>query len=133
MVLPASLKYINKRFTNRLMRLIAGKPGSPIGLIRHRGRKSGKLYDTPILPARLSDAFVFALTYGPGVDWYRNILADKKAELVLKGKTYALIEPLNLPADSGQQAFGGLTRFLLNWLGVQGFFQMAIDRRINSD
>ena len=124
MVLPARLKYINKAFTNRIMGLIAGKPRSPIALIRHRGRISGKWYTTPIITAPAQDGFIFALTYGPGVDWYRNILADRKAVLVWRGNSYSLGNPLPLPAEIGRQSFGWFSKRMLGWLKIREFFRM---------
>ena len=125
MVLPARLKYINKAFTNRIMRLIAGKKRSPIALIQHRGRRSGKYYSTPILIAPAQRGFIFALTYGTNVDWYKNILADRRALLVWNGNSYLLHNPLPLPEETGRQAFGGLSRHLLGWLKIRDYFGMS--------
>lgn len=133
MVLPDRLRYINKVFTNRIMRLIAGRWYSPVVLIRHYGRKTGKIYETPLLLAKSVDGFVFALTYGAGVDWYRNILAAGKAELLWKGNIYFLCDPVTLPADIGRMAFRGMARLMLGWLGITGFFMMRVENRINSD
>ena len=124
MVLPGRLRYINKAFTNKVMGLIAGKPRSPIALIRHRGRISGKWYTTPIITAPAQDGFIFALTYGPEVDWYRNILADRKAVLVWRGNSYSLGRPLPLPAEIGRQSFGWFSRSMLGWLKIRDFFRM---------
>jgi len=124
MVLPARLRYINKAFTNRIMRLIAGKTRSPIAFIKHRGRTSGKWYATTIITAPAQDGFVFALTYGPDVDWYKNILADRKAELVWRGNSYSLSNPLPLPAEIGRQSFGMFSKNMLGWLKIRDFFRM---------
>ena len=43
--------------------------------MRHVGRKSGKQYETPIIVQPTAGGFVIELTYGPGVDWYRNVRA----------------------------------------------------------
>lgn len=44
-------------------------------LVRHVGRRSGKPYETVIMVWPLRASFVIALTYGPKVDWYQNLLA----------------------------------------------------------
>ena len=51
MKIPNKVRYINKKFTNRLMIRIAGKNHSPICLIEHVGRHSGKHYRIPIMAA----------------------------------------------------------------------------------
>ena len=106
------------------MRHIAGKKRSPIALLKHRGRKSGMWYATPIITAPAQDGFVFALTYGLEVDWYRNILADRKAELKWRGNSYSLRNPLPLPAEIGRQSFGKFSKHMLGWLKIRDFFRM---------
>lgn len=76
MKIPNKIRYLNKKFLNRLTLRIAGKMHCPIALIRHSRRKTGRSYATPILAAAVEDGFVFALTYGNHVDWYRNTLAS---------------------------------------------------------
>jgi deazaflavin-dependent oxidoreductase (nitroreductase family) len=105
MKIPNQIRFINKRFTNRLMMKIAGKKRSFVALIRHAGRRSGKLYKTPILAAPVPGGFVFALTYGTVVDWYQNILASGRATLVYHNESFKLTNPVVLPASEGRQAF----------------------------
>ena len=56
------LARINIAFTNRITSLFAGwLPG--FGILTHLGRKSGKVYRTPVNVFRASNGFVIALTY----------------------------------------------------------------------
>jgi hypothetical protein len=56
------LAKINIVFTNRITGLFAGwLPG--FGILTHVGRKSGKVYRTPINVFRATNGFVIALTY----------------------------------------------------------------------
>jgi deazaflavin-dependent oxidoreductase (nitroreductase family) len=124
MPIPDRIRYVNKRFTNKGMMLIAGKKGSPIALIRHRGRKSGIMYQTPVLVVRIGAQFTFALTYGRNVDWYRNVLAAGSAVLLLNGQEHGLVNPISLDADSGRRAFGRFKGALLKAIKVGDFFMM---------
>jgi hypothetical protein len=63
MKIPNKVRYLNKKFTNRLMMRIAGKKHSPIVIMEHLGRVSGKVYRVPLLAAAYKDGFMFALTY----------------------------------------------------------------------
>jgi uncharacterized membrane protein required for colicin V production len=55
------LAKINIAFTNRITGLFAGwLPG--FGILTHVGRKSGKVYRTPINVFRVSNGFIVALT-----------------------------------------------------------------------
>lgn len=59
---------------NPITRRIAGRaPG--FAILHQRGRRSGRMYDTPMNVFRSGDAYVFALTYGSGVDWVLNVMA----------------------------------------------------------
>jgi deazaflavin-dependent oxidoreductase (nitroreductase family) len=118
------IRYFNKRVTNRITLKIAGAPHSPISLIRHQGRRSGKPYETPVMVERTANGFIFALTYGPKVDWYRNILAAGSGTLRWMGKEYTIDNLQIIDARTGQAAFGMPVKFILRLLGRRHFFQM---------
>jgi deazaflavin-dependent oxidoreductase (nitroreductase family) len=120
------IRYINKHFTNRLTGLIAGKSHSPIALIKHVGRLSGKIYQTPIMVERSPEGFVFALTYGPNVDWYKNVLAAGKCELLWHGQCFSLEHPQQLDQENGLAAFPNPKRVILKKLRIQDFFEMDV-------
>ncbi len=118
------VRLFNKRVLNRLMLKIAGASHSPISVIRHVGRRSGKPYETPVIVEPLADSFVFALTYGAEVDWYRNVLAAGCATLVWHGKKYALQNPEPIEVKDALSAFPPFARPLLRNLGAGNFFRM---------
>ena len=61
------LAKINIVFTNRITGLFAGwLPG--FGILTHVGRKSGKVYRTPINVFRAANGFIVALTYSSQSD-----------------------------------------------------------------
>ena len=45
-------------------------------ILTHRGRTSGRTYRTPVNVWRRGDRFVFFLTYGPDVQWVKNVMAN---------------------------------------------------------
>ncbi len=126
MKLPDKVRFLNKKFTNRLMIKIAGKKHSPIVLIEHVGRRSGKVYYTPIMAAPVAGGFMFALTYGTGVDWYKNVLVSGRAKITFKGREHQLIDPAAIPAAEGQSAFGFPKGNILRIIGIKDFFFMRI-------
>ena len=66
------------RIVNPLTRLFAGHmPG--FGLLTYRGRRTGRVYRTPINVWPRDDEYVFALTYGSDVQWVKNVLAAANA------------------------------------------------------
>jgi hypothetical protein len=47
---------------------VAGKRFSPWVTLEHTGRRSGRVYRTPLVTFPFGDGFVFMLPYGPGVE-----------------------------------------------------------------
>ncbi len=93
---PAQMKNLRRVFhaMNHFMvfmwkigmgRLINSWPavGGRIMVIRHRGRKSGKEYLTPVNYAIVENEIYCTAGFGSGTDWYRNILADPDVQLWL--------------------------------------------------
>jgi deazaflavin-dependent oxidoreductase (nitroreductase family) len=52
-------------------------------VIRHRGRRTGREYLTPVNYAPVDGEIYCAAGFGSGTDWYRNILANPVVELWL--------------------------------------------------
>ena len=74
MPIPRMVRQWNKAGLNRVTRRIA--PWMPgFGVVVHRGRRSGRLYQTPVNVFVIEDGYVLALTYGPDTDWVKNVLA----------------------------------------------------------
>lgn len=124
MKIPDRIRFINKRYTNRVMGLIAGKRFSPIALLQHSGRKTGRAYAIPIIAAPVPGGFVFALTYGDHVDWYRNVLAADRAVLILHGMKYDLYGVTSLTDEAGRASFKQPFSAILTAMNMQGFFRM---------
>ena len=80
------LKYINPiavpiaRFT----------PG--ITVVRHRGRKSGKRYETAVSAYRKGDTVAIMLAHGK-TNWVKNVLAAGEAEVLLGRRFVHLVNP----------------------------------------
>ena len=92
MPLPQGLARFNRRATNRLTGLFAGRaPG--FAILTHVGRRSGRTYRTPVNVFRRGGEYIIVLTYGAGSDWVRNVLAAGTAELLTRGRRVRLTNP----------------------------------------
>ncbi|MDM2349433.1 deazaflavin-dependent nitroreductase family protein [Mycobacteroides abscessus subsp. abscessus] len=85
---------------NAMTTQIAGRRFSPVSLIEHTGRRSGRSFCTPVTSARFEDGFLLPLPYGPGVDWCRNVQAAGYALLRRGGHRYRLAHPQVVPIDA---------------------------------
>jgi deazaflavin-dependent oxidoreductase (nitroreductase family) len=63
----------------------------PWVVICHHGRRTGRLYRTPVNAYRRGSTLAIVVLYGARSDWVRNVLAGG-AEVVRAGRTYELLE-----------------------------------------
>ena len=93
MPLPHWLTRVNLVVTNRLTMPIAGRLPW-FGVLEHVGRRSGLMRRTPLnVFASGRGRWVVALTYGPGVQWLRNIEAAGECRMLIRGRWLRLVEP----------------------------------------
>ncbi len=114
-----------RNWFNPLTRKIARSSRGPFAIVRHIGRRSGKTYETPIIVGPADDGFVFELTYGPDVDWYKNVQAAGRFTLRWHGRDYAIQKIQPLDTETGRAAFGLPARFILRLINKQHFFKMV--------
>jgi deazaflavin-dependent oxidoreductase (nitroreductase family) len=124
MPIPLVVGQWNKAGLNKVTRHIA--PWVPgLGLIVHRGRRSGTEYQTPVNVFPTGGGFVVALTYGPGTDWVKNVLAAGGCELRTRGRVVHLVEPC-LFHDETRHHIRPLERQVLGVMGVADFLSLKI-------
>ncbi|MFC9997392.1 nitroreductase/quinone reductase family protein [Nocardia sp. NPDC127526] len=95
-----AVRRFNRWFTNPRALKAAGRPGAGASVIRHTGRSSGKVYETPVGITEAGDDFLISLPYGPRTDWLANLAAAGTAEVIHEGGVYRVSEPELVPAAS---------------------------------
>src|SRR5205807_7627193 len=74
-------------YLNRYAARIAGGQYVPLWvLLRHRGRRSGRMYATPVVGKRVRDGFAIPMAFGEGADWYRNLAASGEGTIRWHGE-----------------------------------------------
>lgn len=116
-----SLLWLLKNTLNRWTIRSAKSGRGPFSLVRHIGRKSGAVYETPIIVAAASNGFIAELTYGEDVNWYRNIVAAGGCELLVRGTLHRVVAIEPYPTDAGRRAFGFPARLVLHLLDRREF------------
>jgi deazaflavin-dependent oxidoreductase (nitroreductase family) len=96
----------NRHVTNPIMRLWAGS--APMqGILEHVGRKSGKLYRTPLTVFSTDDGVAILLTYGPDRDWLKNVTAAGGGRIKRHGQTFEVADPhVVTKAEAAEQVTG---------------------------
>lgn len=115
-----------KHIFNPLVLRSAGSRHSPFAVVQHIGRRSGKTYSTPVIVIRDGDMFLFALTYGPQVDWYQNVLVAGQCDLQQRGQMFRLVAPSPLESRAAIPAFPLLLRWILRMRRTEHFFTMTL-------
>jgi deazaflavin-dependent oxidoreductase (nitroreductase family) len=123
MPIPKVVGQWNRVGLNRVTKRVA--PWLPgLGLVVHRGRRSGKVYQTPVNVFAGADGYVLALTYGTDTDWVKNVLAAGGCELRTRGQVFRLTAP-RLYHDEDRRGIRPLERQVLRALGVADFLSLT--------
>jgi deazaflavin-dependent oxidoreductase (nitroreductase family) len=124
MPLPRSVARLNRYFTNRILGPLAPYlPG--FGVVVHCGRKTRRLYQTPVNVFRHEGGYVIALTYGPQSDWVRNVIAAGGCTLKTRGHTVRLTRP-RLFHDERRRALPPPARLIGALANFSDFLQLQL-------
>ena len=114
-----------KHFVNPLLRNFAHASRGPFALLRHVGRRSGKTYEIPIMVWWVEDGFVIALTYGPQVDWLRNLQAAGQGSLCWHKQEYVFQKPEFIDAKTALPALPPFIKQVLRLSGTHDFVKLS--------
>jgi deazaflavin-dependent oxidoreductase (nitroreductase family) len=81
----------NRAFTNPIQLRYAWLL-PPWVVVCHRGRRSGRLYRTPVNAYKRGRTLAIVILYGEHSDWVQNVLAGG-AQVVRAGRTYDMTAP----------------------------------------
>lgn len=113
------------RLFNPLTPRFAGSRYFPlVALVRHRGRRSGRLYATPTMARPTADGFVVPLTFDEGADWYRNVQAAGGCVIRWRGTEYELVAPEVVDWAAARSAFSPVERLLLPLFGITRYVRL---------
>ena len=92
------IRYFNKNVYNHFSLTFAG--WRIYAVITHIGRRSGKVYKTPVVAHPMPDGFITPLPYGADTDWCRNVLAKGGCTIRWHNVDYPVINPQVVDAQS---------------------------------
>lgn len=118
------IRRFNRQTLNPAVLKVAGDSSRIYAALTHVGRRSGRVYRTPLVAHPFGDGFIIPLPYGTDVDWCRNVMAARKCMLIWNKQQYALEKPEIIPAAEALRAYplsqqiffkaGGIKQYL--WL-----------------
>lgn len=113
------------RLINPLILLVAGRRWMPIlGVLRHHGRVTGRIYLTPLGMRPLGSTFLMPRTFGENAAWYRNVLAAGWCVVTYKGRDYTLIAPEVVDFASAKAAFPRYELAQFRLVGINEYLRM---------
>ncbi len=111
------------RVVNPLVLRIAGRRHMPVlGIVHHRGRKSGRAYATPlgVRPA-VGGGFVMPLTFSEASHWYQNIRAAGWCVITYQGTDHTVTGPRLVGRTTAGPAYPRYERLALRLIGLNEF------------
>ena len=125
MTVSDRLARFNRRVTNPIVRLFAGRRWSPVAIVVHRGRQSGRRHRTPVIAFRTDDGYLIALPYGTERDWVGNVVAAGSCTLERAGRRTALTTPKVLTQRQGMPLLPWPVRTGLRLLRIRSVLRLS--------
>jgi deazaflavin-dependent oxidoreductase (nitroreductase family) len=99
-----------------------------VGIVHHRGRKTGRAYATPlgVRPAP-GGGFVVPLTFSEASQWYQNILAAGWCVITYWGADHTAVGPVVVDRVTAGPAYPRYERLALRLIGINEFLWLADD------
>ncbi len=112
-------------FVNPLVMLIAGRRWMPIvGILHHRGRRTGRQFRTPVGMRPLGDSFFLPLTFSENSAWYRNVKAAGGGFIAYGGRREAVVEPEVVDYATAAPAFPRYELLQFRLIGINAFLRL---------
>ena len=115
------------RVVNPLVLRIAGRRHMPVlGVVHHRGRKTGRTYATPlgVRPAA-GGGFVMPLTFSQASHWYQNIQAAGWCVITYQGADHTVAGPVIVDRAAAGPAYPRYERLALRLIGINEFVSLT--------
>lgn len=101
-LMPSWLPRFNKLVTNRIQGIWAPYL-LPWAVVCHTGRKSGRVYRSPVTAFRRGNVLAVGLPYGSEAQWVKNVLAADGAEVIRRGQRLRLTNPRVVTAGTDER------------------------------
>lgn len=116
MVFPPPVHRLQVKYVNPAVKKVA-RFLPTFALIEHRGRKSGKHYETVVNAHRKGNTIAVVLGHGKA-DWVKNVLAAGETDMHLFRRDVHIVNPRLVTAGTHDPALPALARRAARRIGV---------------
>ncbi len=116
-------------FNPLIVRIAGGRWVPMFSLLHHRGRKSGRIYATPVTAFPRGGWFWFGLAFGESSGWARNVVAAGDADLRYRGTDYHLTEATVVRIEDVKSQVPPIVRYGSALAGMHKTIRMRIDTK----
>ncbi len=93
-------------------------------VLEHQGRRSGRVYRTPLAVVRTKDGFLLPLAYDADPQWAANIRHAGGATVEWLGRRYPISDPVPVAKAAAQGELKPVVRLFLPVFGVKNFLRV---------
>ena len=119
MKFPPAVERFQIKYMNPAIKRIARFLPS-FAVVKHRGRTSGKEYETVVNAYRKGPVLAIMLAHGK-TNWVKNVLAAGEADMHLSGRDVHVTNPRVLPAGTDDDTLPQIVRTGARRMGVGVF------------
>jgi deazaflavin-dependent oxidoreductase (nitroreductase family) len=94
----------------------------PLALLHHRGRRSGRSYDTPVQAYSTPDGWLVGLAYDHNAPFALNLLATGGGEMTRAGRRYRITRPRRVGREA-LKLLPALASLEMRAVGIEEFLQ----------
>lgn len=94
----------------------------PFAVLHHRGRRSGRSYDTPVQAYSTSDGWLVGLAYDHNAPFALNLLAADEGEMTRAGRRYRISQPRRVGREA-LKTLRALAALEMRVVGIDEFLQ----------
>jgi deazaflavin-dependent oxidoreductase (nitroreductase family) len=116
MLFPVWVDRLQMKYMNPAVRRVA-RFLPTFAVIKHRGRKSGRSYETVVNAYRKRGVLTILLGHGR-TDWVKNVLAAGEADVRLFGRDLRVTNPRVVPAGANTEGLPWIARLGGRRMGV---------------
>jgi deazaflavin-dependent oxidoreductase (nitroreductase family) len=120
MVFPRPMAAVSRRLNPFVLPLTRQLP--PLAVLHHKGRRSGRSYDTPVQAYATPEGWLVGLAYDHNAPFLLNLLAAGGGEMTRAGRRYRISSPRRVGREA-LKTLPTLAALQMRVVGIDEFLQ----------